>query len=42
MRMTSLLFYLFGEVCAIFIIFEIMIFQFGRVKNLSFGKGLKA
>ena len=37
-------FYLFGELSAFFIEFEIIIcklFQFGRVKNLSFGKGLQ-
>ena len=37
-------FYLFGELPAIFIKFEIdvcKLFQFERVQNLSFGKGLK-
>ena len=37
------IFYPFEELSAIFIIFEIIIwklFQFGRVYNLSFGKGL--
>ena len=37
-------FYLFGELSAIFILFEIVVcklFQFGGVWNLSFGKGLK-
>ena len=36
-------FYPFGELSAIFIKFKIVVcklFQFGRVKNLSFGKGL--
>ena len=36
-------FYLFGVLSAIFIKFEIVVcklFQFGRVQNLSFGKGL--
>ena len=36
-------FYQFGELPAIFIKFEIVIcklFQFGRVQNLVFGKGL--
>ena len=37
-------FYLFGELSAIFIKFEIVVcklFQFGRVYNLLFGKGLE-
>ena len=37
-------FYLFGELSAIFNELEIVVcklFQFGRVQNLSFGKGLK-
>ena len=37
-------FYLFGELSAIFIKFIIVVFnlfQFGRVSNFSFGKGLK-
>ena len=36
-------FYPFGELSAIFIKFKIVVcklFQFGRVKNMSFGKGL--
>ena len=36
-------FYLFVELCAIYIKFEIVVcklFQFGRVQNLSFGKRL--
>ena len=38
------IFYLFHKLSAIFIKFEIVVgklFQFGRVKNLLFGKGLK-
>ena len=38
------LLYPFGELSAIFIKFEIVVcklFQFGRVSNLSFGKGLR-
>ena len=38
-------FYLFGEPSAIFIKFEIVVcklFQFGSIKNVSFGKGVKA
>ena len=38
-------FYLFGELPAIFTKFKIVVcklFQFGSVKNLSFGKGLTA
>ena len=37
-------FYPFGELSAIFIKFKIVfckLFQFGRVENLSFGKGLR-
>ena len=40
---SRIVFYPFGELSAIFIKFEIVIckfFQFGRVINLSFGKGL--
>ena len=33
-------FYPYGELSTIFIKLEIVVFQFGRVKNLSFGKGL--
>ena len=38
-------FYPLGELSVIFIKFEIIVcklFQFGRVQNLSFGKGLRA
>ena len=37
-------FYMFGELSAIFVNLKIVVcqnFEFGRVKNLSFGKGLK-
>ena len=40
---SSSVFYSFGKLSAIFIKFEIVVcklFQFGRVTNLSFGKGL--
>ena len=37
-------FYWFGKISAIFIMFKIVVckhFEFGRVQNLLFGKGLK-